>query len=81
GGFGDCYLGMFFGYPVVSKKLRFYEQDKYTKYFIHEASIWKKLDHPNIIPFLGSPSIGGLPHLMSPLMENGAADDFVKKNP
>ncbi|KDQ09599.1 hypothetical protein BOTBODRAFT_116964, partial [Botryobasidium botryosum FD-172 SS1] len=48
---------------------------------LHEASIWRKLHHPNIIPLLGLPSIDGLPHLMSPLMKNGAADDFVKKNP
>ncbi|KDQ08691.1 hypothetical protein BOTBODRAFT_118270, partial [Botryobasidium botryosum FD-172 SS1] len=48
---------------------------------LHEAGIWRKLDHPNIIPFLGLPSIDGLPHLMSPLMQNGGADDFVKKNP
>ncbi|KDQ06582.1 hypothetical protein BOTBODRAFT_121337, partial [Botryobasidium botryosum FD-172 SS1] len=48
---------------------------------LHEASIWGMLNHPNIIPFLGLPSIDGLPHLMSPLMQNGAADEFVKKNP
>ncbi|KDQ09602.1 hypothetical protein BOTBODRAFT_521874 [Botryobasidium botryosum FD-172 SS1] len=82
GGFGDCYLGMFFGRSVVSKQLRFhYEPERYMKHLLHEATIWKKLNHPNIVPLLGSPSIDGLPHLMSPLMENGAADDFVKKNP
>ncbi|KDQ16145.1 hypothetical protein BOTBODRAFT_623512, partial [Botryobasidium botryosum FD-172 SS1] len=48
---------------------------------LYEASIWRRLDHPNVIPFLGLPSIDGLPHLMSPLMQNGAADDFVRKNP
>ncbi|KDQ08682.1 hypothetical protein BOTBODRAFT_118233, partial [Botryobasidium botryosum FD-172 SS1] len=47
----------------------------------HEASIWAKLNHQNIIPFIGMPSIDGVPHLMSPLMQNGAADDYVKKNP
>ncbi|KDQ09609.1 hypothetical protein BOTBODRAFT_116971, partial [Botryobasidium botryosum FD-172 SS1] len=50
-------------------------------HLLHEASIWKKLNHPNILPLLGSPSIDGLPHLMSPFMANGAADDFVKKYP
>ncbi|KDQ08686.1 hypothetical protein BOTBODRAFT_118239 [Botryobasidium botryosum FD-172 SS1] len=78
GGFGDVYLGTFFGRSVVSKKLRFdYERDKY----IRVPSIWRQLNHPNIIPFLGLPSIDGLPHLMSPLMQNGAADDFVKDSP
>ncbi|KDQ18948.1 hypothetical protein BOTBODRAFT_639063 [Botryobasidium botryosum FD-172 SS1] len=82
GGFGDCYLGIFFGRLVVSKRLRFYyERDNYMKSLLHEASIWRELDHPNIIPFLGLPSINGIPHLMSPLMQNGTADEFVKKNP
>ncbi|KDQ08696.1 hypothetical protein BOTBODRAFT_118206, partial [Botryobasidium botryosum FD-172 SS1] len=48
---------------------------------LHEAFIWKQLHHPNITPFLGLPSIDGLPHLMSPFMQNGTADDFVKLNP
>ncbi|KDQ19376.1 hypothetical protein BOTBODRAFT_85946, partial [Botryobasidium botryosum FD-172 SS1] len=48
---------------------------------LHEASMWRKLDHPNILPFLGLASIDGSPHLLSPLMKHGAADDFVKKNP
>ncbi|KDQ18665.1 hypothetical protein BOTBODRAFT_103908, partial [Botryobasidium botryosum FD-172 SS1] len=48
---------------------------------LHEASIWRRLHHPNITPFLGLAPIDGLPHLMSPLMQNGAADDFVRKNP
>ncbi|KDQ08680.1 hypothetical protein BOTBODRAFT_94356, partial [Botryobasidium botryosum FD-172 SS1] len=78
GGFGDCYVGTFFGISVVSKRLRFgYEPEKYMRV----PSIWRQLNHPNIIPLLGMPSIDGLPHLMSPLMRNGAADDFVKKNP
>ncbi|KDQ08669.1 hypothetical protein BOTBODRAFT_165600 [Botryobasidium botryosum FD-172 SS1] len=78
GGFGDCYLGTFAGRSVVSKRLRFhYERERYMRV----PSIWKKLNHPNIIPFLGLPSIDGLPHLMSPLMPNGGADDYVRKNP
>ncbi|KDQ17861.1 hypothetical protein BOTBODRAFT_541919 [Botryobasidium botryosum FD-172 SS1] len=82
GGFGDCYVGMFFGRPIVSKRLRFhYEPEKYMRHVLQEASIWGRLNHPNILPFLGLPSIDGLPHLMSPLMQNGAADEFVKRNP
>ncbi|KDQ17830.1 hypothetical protein BOTBODRAFT_77749, partial [Botryobasidium botryosum FD-172 SS1] len=82
GGFGDCYVGIFFGRSVVSKRLRFhYESEKYMRHLLHEASIWRRLNHPNILPFLGLPSIDGLPHLMSPLMQNGTADNFVKKNP
>ncbi|KDQ17864.1 hypothetical protein BOTBODRAFT_643864 [Botryobasidium botryosum FD-172 SS1] len=82
GGFGDCYFGTFFGHPIVNKRLRFhYEREKYMRHLLHEASIWRQLNHPNIAPFLGLPSIDGLPHLMSPLMPNGAADNFVKNNP
>ncbi|KDQ08547.1 hypothetical protein BOTBODRAFT_97087, partial [Botryobasidium botryosum FD-172 SS1] len=82
GGFGDCYLGEFLGRSVVSKRLRFhYERERYMKHLLYEASIWRRLNHPNIVPFLGLPSIDGLPHLMSPFMKNSTADDFVKKNP
>jgi serine/threonine protein kinase len=45
--------------------------------------VWKQLNHPNVLPFLGvntklfSPSFC----LISPWMENGNALSFLEKNP
>lgn len=47
-----------------------------------EALIWKPLDHPNVLPFLGMckngfPSVG----LVSPFMNNGDLMSFVRRHP
>lgn len=47
-----------------------------------EAFIWKPLDHPNVLPFLGIctdgfPSVG----LVSPFMDNGNLMNYMKRKP
>lgn len=52
--------------------------------FSREIAFWQQLDHPNILPFYGV-----LPHpgpdpsnvLVTPWMEHGNADIYVKQNP
>ncbi|KDQ15096.1 hypothetical protein BOTBODRAFT_85348, partial [Botryobasidium botryosum FD-172 SS1] len=46
-----------------------------------EASVWRQLRHAHILPFLGMSTQAGLPHLVSPYMENGTAPDYIRRNP
>lgn len=48
---------------------------------MREARIWASLKHPYILPLIGLPSFNGVPHLMSPYMENGTLDEYVRKHP
>ncbi|KDQ18466.1 hypothetical protein BOTBODRAFT_75322, partial [Botryobasidium botryosum FD-172 SS1] len=46
-----------------------------------EAKVWSHLHHPNVLPFLGLCTLGSVPYLISPWMENGHALGFVQKQP
>ncbi|KIK53337.1 hypothetical protein GYMLUDRAFT_179049, partial [Collybiopsis luxurians FD-317 M1] len=89
GGFADIWRGTLNKKPVCLKVLRLtLEQnettrDKIRKEFCDEALVWRQLDHPNILTFLGvnmdlfSPSFC----LISPWMENRDIKTFLEKNP
>ena len=54
------------------------------KAFIREAMIWRDLNHPNIVPFMGVHGFEGDRKqmcLVSPWMENGNLLQFLKGNP
>ncbi|TDL13627.1 kinase-like protein, partial [Rickenella mellea] len=56
GGFADVWKGTWGGQPVALKALRIYVKsikEKALKEFAHEATIWRQLWHPNILPFFG----------------------------
>jgi serine/threonine protein kinase len=55
----------------------------YRKSISREVLIWKKLDHQNIIPFLGVDTKLRFPSycLISPWIENGNALLFLKRFP
>ncbi|KDQ07615.1 hypothetical protein BOTBODRAFT_119839 [Botryobasidium botryosum FD-172 SS1] len=46
-----------------------------------EMEVWKKLRHPNVLPFIGMFSVGHSTYLISPWMHNGDALGYVKRNP
>ncbi|KDQ16010.1 hypothetical protein BOTBODRAFT_89006, partial [Botryobasidium botryosum FD-172 SS1] len=50
------------------------------KRLAREAKIWSQLNHPNVLPFLGLCTLGSVPYLVSPWMENGHVLDYVQKN-
>ncbi|KAH8828637.1 kinase-like domain-containing protein [Flagelloscypha sp. PMI_526] len=87
GGFSDVYHGRIQGVEVCVKVLRFFMTDgqrqKVRKDFCREALLWRQLQHPNILPFLGfneelfTPSFC----LVSPLMMNGNVRTFLERNP
>ncbi|KDQ07891.1 hypothetical protein BOTBODRAFT_139568, partial [Botryobasidium botryosum FD-172 SS1] len=43
--------------------------------------VWRRLRHPNVLPFLGWHQRGSTTYLVSLWMENGHVSDFVQKHP
>ncbi|KAG8900786.1 ubiquitin-protein transferase activating protein, partial [Tulasnella sp. 403] len=46
-----------------------------------EEDIWQKLQHPNILPFLGTADVEGTLYLVSPWVDNGSLPGYLKRNP
>ncbi|EMD41308.1 hypothetical protein CERSUDRAFT_109903 [Gelatoporia subvermispora B] len=57
GGFADVYKGQRNGNEVALKVIRIQDREssdaRHAKMFTQEAVIWKRLQHPNIVPFHG----------------------------
>ncbi|KAL5497896.1 hypothetical protein ACEPAH_2827 [Sanghuangporus vaninii] len=86
GSFGDVYKGQIGNQRVAVKVCRFFWEpamkDERYREICREAFIWKPLEHPNVLPFLGIctddfPSIG----LVSPFMDNGNMLNYIKRKP
>ncbi|OJA14538.1 hypothetical protein AZE42_11077 [Rhizopogon vesiculosus] len=55
--------------------------EKTGKRIRRETHVWIDLDHDNILKFLGIvEDFGLLPALVSPWMENGSLDDYLKQH-
>ena len=50
------------------------------KLFLHEVSVWRNLDHPNVLSLLGASSTVGDPpwFFVSPYMKNGSMISYLK---
>ncbi|KDQ19478.1 hypothetical protein BOTBODRAFT_126335 [Botryobasidium botryosum FD-172 SS1] len=90
GGFSDCFEGVFLGrHKVAMKVLRAYldEEDmerrmeREKQSMNREMGIWSKLNHPNILPFIGWYTLGPKSYMVSPWMEEGDALAYVKRKP
>ncbi|KAJ3993837.1 kinase-like domain-containing protein [Lentinula boryana] len=88
GGFADIWRGRFNNMNVCLKVLRMFTasadaSQQLRKEFCKEALVWKQLDHPNVLPFIGvnealfSPSYC----FISPWMENGSIMAYLEKHP
>ena len=49
--------------------------------FYREVIVWKRLQHPNIVPFLGVPATMLPFEIVCGWMENGTITEYVRKNP
>ena len=49
--------------------------------FYREVVVWKRLQHPNIVPFLGVPSRVPPFEIVCEWMENDRITEFVRKHP
>ncbi|KAJ7449253.1 kinase-like domain-containing protein, partial [Mycena latifolia] len=101
GGFGDIYKAIYQSKPVALKQLRIYtshteeERRKMKEKFFQEALLWKNLNHPFVMPFIGlhpresdpqnvdetGQTYYLLPAMVCPWMSNGTILNFVKKFP
>ncbi|KAJ7666116.1 hypothetical protein DFH06DRAFT_1185969 [Mycena polygramma] len=55
--------------------------ERTSKYLYQEARIWRQLEHPNILPFLGiSLDLGLSPALISPLCSSGPIMKYLQQN-
>ncbi|KAJ7572440.1 kinase-like domain-containing protein [Mycena floridula] len=87
GGFADIWKGLMIGQSVCLKVLRFFTTTHIRKKLLQdvcrEALVWKQLDHPGVLKFLGvsvdmfAPSFC----LISPWMANGNINDYVQVYP
>ncbi|KAG5643099.1 hypothetical protein DXG03_001563 [Asterophora parasitica] len=86
GNFGDIVKGTIRASPVCLKVLRQYSQrgdtEKKLKAFFREVLTWSRLDHPNVLPFLGAHrSQRNEFVLVSIWCNHGNVSDFLKEHP
>ncbi|KAG8919666.1 hypothetical protein FRC01_001178, partial [Tulasnella sp. 417] len=56
-------------------------EERFKRRIIRETSIWARSEHPNVLPFLGYQVIDGEPRLVSPWMNNGSLETYLKTRP
>ena len=95
GGFGDVYKGMCFGEEVALKAFRLplppsattlislASFDKHAGNFLSELVLWRRLSHPNVLPFYGVHFLDTTLEtrfcLVCPWMENGNVVEFLER--
>jgi len=77
GGFGDVYVGEFRGQRVAVKKFRNNRNNRQMKDFLSEVEVLRKLEHPNIIYFIGACMEEQSLSLVLEWAENGSLNDAL----
>ncbi|CCM05813.1 uncharacterized protein FIBRA_08047 [Fibroporia radiculosa] len=80
GFFSDVYKGTWREHTVAIKVLA---ETTPRQLFIHEATIWKELQHPNVLELLGASSASSDPpwFFVSPYYKNGSMVTYLKGLP
>ncbi|KDQ49924.1 hypothetical protein JAAARDRAFT_42528 [Jaapia argillacea MUCL 33604] len=85
GGFADIYKGTYKNQPIALKRTRLFHKDlhetqKLLRMFFNEVVVWRQLDHPCIVPFIGLwyEEPNPIPGMISPWMAKGSARRFVQ---
>ncbi|KAF9254232.1 kinase-like protein [Marasmius fiardii PR-910] len=87
GAFGDVWQGRIGQQLVCLKVVRAFRRSDIKlilKNYMQEAIIWRQLDHPNVLPFMGIYYLDKEQKrlcLVSPWMERGNLVDFMKASP
>ncbi|KAG1726248.1 kinase-like domain-containing protein [Suillus paluster] len=70
GAYGNIYQCLYYGYIMVAVKV-----------FRRELGIWKRLQHSNILKFMGiTRGFGSSVALVAPWIDNGTLTSFLKRN-
>ncbi|KAF9072307.1 kinase-like domain-containing protein [Rhodocollybia butyracea] len=87
GGFSDVYIGRWYDRRVCMKVLRYFqegsERETLLKALSKEVLLWRQLNHPNILPFLGVNTEMFAPTfcIISPWLFNGDIISYTQKHP
>ncbi|KAH9930840.1 kinase-like domain-containing protein [Fomitopsis serialis] len=84
GGYADIYLGQWKKQVVCIKAINVYRRDSLetlVKTITKEATVWKRLVHPNIAPFYGLDCEHFNINMICKWMPNGNIIEFLNKNP
>ncbi|KAH7335896.1 kinase-like domain-containing protein [Rhizoctonia solani] len=87
GGFGDIWSASHIdGRKIAIKTLRLhgglaaFDQHKLQRRVIKELSVWRKLEHPNVLKLLGICALGGEAGMVSEWMPNGNVIQYTRKH-
>ncbi|KDQ08470.1 hypothetical protein BOTBODRAFT_37909 [Botryobasidium botryosum FD-172 SS1] len=81
GGFADCWEGTFLGeLKVAMKTPRSALKEVAKKRLEREIKVWRRLQHPNILPFIGCCTLEDTSYMVSPWVENGDALAYVRRS-
>ncbi|THU86329.1 kinase-like protein [Dendrothele bispora CBS 962.96] len=86
GSFGDIWRASVGDQTACMKVIRLFDKSKidmFLKGFLKEAILWRQLQHPNVLPFLGLYFLDDSRKricLLSPMMENGNLNSFLDKH-
>jgi len=74
---------MFLGrHPVVLKRLFTHGDDKRTDIRLRrEVNVWKNLNHPRILPFIGLHTRDDVTYMVSPRMSDDNSRTYAEKHP
>lgn len=95
GSFGDVYMGIWKDKVLEAKRGKIVVKvmrlsgsidskttAKHQKKLRRELAVWQNLDHPNIVPFVGTALISGsLPSIVSAWMSQGDLSSYLIKEP
>ncbi|THU88187.1 kinase-like protein [Dendrothele bispora CBS 962.96] len=83
GGFGEIWKGLIGGQMACLKVVKIYSDSdvqKLLKEFRREAILWRQLNHPNVLPFLGLYFLDSRICLISPWIEMGNLRQYLYKH-
>lgn len=46
-----------------------------------EVNVWRRLQHPNVLPLIGICTLDSVTYMVSPWMSKGNAFNYIKSNP
>ncbi|KAJ3565272.1 hypothetical protein NP233_g7743 [Leucocoprinus birnbaumii] len=83
GTYNDVYMGRWLGQEKVALRVPCLPLDShgFHRRFEKDLTIWRKLDHPNVVPLYGIFYEESDIYSVSPWMENGTISTYLKNNP